>query len=136
MTTYTSHYESVSNTTKIVLVEDNTEVTNWIIAKIKGLDKLKLAGNLNNYSGAFELIERENPDLVILDLKLPDGNGINLLKEIRRVNINTKVIVLSLNIHAKKTCLNMGADYFFDKGSQLHEFIQKLNEISTNFNNP
>ena len=42
-----------------------------------------------------ELIEQENPDLVITDISMPDGTGIDVIKEIQKQGLHTKVIFIS-----------------------------------------
>ena len=101
------------------MIEDNVEVAKWIKDKISEFGNLELAGISNTYNGAFEMIKSEEPQLVILDLKLPDGNGINILKKIRNAKLNITVMVLSLNVQSKNVCLRIGADYFFDKSKEL-----------------
>ena len=126
MTTLTSPINFISKPAKIVLIEDNTEVAKWITEKINGIEKLQLAGVSNTYAGAFEMITIEEPEVVILDLKLPDGEGIDILKKIRKDKLNITVMVLSLNVQAKNVCLRMGADYFFDKSKDTRNLLEKL----------
>jgi len=116
----------LSKPVKIVLIEDNVEVAKWIKDKISEFGNLELAAISNTYNGAFEMIKSEEPQLVILDLKLPDGNGINILKKIRNAKLNITVMVLSLNVQAKNVCLRLGADYFFDKNTGTDILLENL----------
>lgn len=129
MTNLISPVECICKPVKIVLIEDNPEVVRWISEKMNGFEKLQLAGVSTTYKGAFEMIERVNPKLIILDLKLPDGNGIDILKKIQQAKLNISVMVLSLNIQAKNSCLRMGVDYFFDKSRETNRFLEKLKEF-------
>ena len=126
MTALRNRIASESHPVKIVLVEDNAEVAGWIKNKIDDFGNLALAGISNTYNGAFEMIKNEEPQLVILDLRLPDGNGLDILKKIRKARLNIIVMILSLNIQTKNVCLRMGADYFFDKNKGTDVLIEKL----------
>lgn len=73
------------------------------------------------------------PDLAVLDALLPDGNGMELIPELRRANSQATVVVLSHypDIHADQS-EQAGADHFFDKslgldclGRQLAELISR-----------
>lgn len=114
---------------RIVLVEDNGEFVHWIKSKIDSFETTELAGVSTTFEGAFEMIEKENPEVVILDLKLPDGNGLNILKKIREANLNITIMVLTLNDQAKNICLKMGADYFFDKSKDTNKFLSRLKNL-------
>ena len=126
MTTFTNQIDLISKRLKIVLIEDNSELAKWLSDKIDGFEKLEIAGNAKTYKGAYEMITNLNPELVILDLKLPDGSGIDILKKIRNAKLNIKVMVLTMNIQASNVCLRMGADYFFDKSKDIDILLEKL----------
>jgi len=71
--------------------------------------------------------KKEKPDLLILDIRMPDVSGIEVLKEIQPQK-NGAVIIMFTNLPLpsyKKKCLDLGADYFLDKSSEF----EKLTEI-------
>ena len=68
----------------------------------------------------------ELPDLFLLDIMLPDGNGLDLCKEIKECGKAMKVPVLLMSAHANlKT--NKCADDFIPKPFDVDELLQKLN---------
>lgn len=115
---------------RIVIVEDNDAVIQWISEKISDFENLKLAGSFGSCNGAVEFIKNENPELVILDLKLPDGNGLEILKEIRKSKMHTTVMILTLDSPARNICLRVGADYFFDKSKDTLKFLEHLKSLN------
>jgi response regulator of citrate/malate metabolism len=68
---------------------------------------------------------------VILDLNLPNGNGIELLKWIKEKKAETKVFVFSASIELKQICLKYGAFAFFDKAKDFDELIKALKKRLT-----
>ncbi len=120
---------NMTNTVNIFIVEDDVEIAKWIKNKIEGINKLKLVGESSKFEGAFEKIVQTNPQIIVLDLKLPDGNGINILKKIKEENLKAVVMVLSMNTQAKNSCFRLGADYFFDKSQETDQFITTLQKI-------
>ncbi|MBD0381477.1 response regulator [Paenibacillus sedimenti] len=89
---------------------------------IKGLKKLipweqqgiRIVGEAWTGRGLMELIERERPSLVITDISMPDGTGIDVIKEIERRGLRTKVIFISAyqEFSYAKEALALGAvDY-------------------------
>lgn len=100
---------------QVLLVEDDLEIGKWVDNKLSNLDNINSMHWVTNLEGAYNAIHQNIPDVIILDLKLPDGNGIDFLKKIRQDKIISKVFVFSVNIELAKTCLRYGADKFFDK---------------------
>ena len=62
---------------------------------------------------------------MILDVRLPRGNGVEVLQNIKKDRPNTKVIILTNYPEYRGKCIELGADYFFDK---LTEF-EKVTEV-------
>ncbi|MDQ1909672.1 response regulator [Paenibacillus sp. GD4] len=105
---------------------------------IRGLRKLiawqelgiRIVGEAWTGKGLLELIEREEPELVITDISMPDGTGVDVIKEIDRRGLRTKVIFISAyqEFSYAKDALAFGAvDYLVkpvEKGL-LHAAVQK-----------
>lgn len=121
---------SLSKCTKVALVEDNRELVSWLVNKIDNNKKLDLAGISYTYNGAFEMLKSVNAEVIILDLKLPDGSGVDILRKIRKAKLNIKILVLSMNIQASNLCLRIGADYFFDKSKDIDILLEKLDSFN------
>jgi len=70
-------------------------------------------------------------DIIILDITLPDGNGIDLLKMIKQSNIRAGVIILSAknSLDDKITGLDLGADDYVTKPFQLSELNSRINAV-------
>lgn len=60
-------------------------------------------------------LKEEKPDLLILDHNLPDGHGIDMIKQIKRDNKSLFIIVISAMSNLKTTAINNGADFFLEK---------------------
>ena len=71
---------------KILLVEDNPELSNSIVSYLN--EEGTLCEAALNYYDAVDKIVSYGYDIIILDIMLPDGNGLNLLKEIQQQNIS------------------------------------------------
>ena len=97
----------------IILVVDDEKIVLelfWRILKKKEYTVL----TANNDKEALELVEKEKPDLVILDLQLPGINGIEVLRRIKKIDENIEVIVITGYGTKKtvKTAMKLGAyDY-------------------------
>jgi DNA-binding response OmpR family regulator len=76
-------------------------------------------------SGLMELLKRENPDLIVLDIKLADGNGLDLLQDIR-TRYHVPVILCTSYPWFKDDLRLLGADYYVLKSSDLQELKSRV----------
>lgn len=80
-----------------------------------------------NWAEGKDLFERLRPDIVMLDIHLPDGNGIDLLALIKSASPSVLVIMITNYAYAQygHECKRLGADYFLDK-SMEYDLIRKI----------
>lgn len=76
--------------------------------------------------GLIEMIERERPDLVILDIKMAEHDGLDLLQDIRKDFYNIPVILCSAYSSFKGDLKSIAADYYVVKSADLSELKQKI----------
>ncbi len=97
----------------IFIVDDEPAILKLITHWVKN----EWEYNVRTFTNGSELLENiyENPDLILLDIMLPDLSGTELLKRIKRMNKHLPVIMLSAqgNIDVALECIREGAfDYF------------------------
>ena len=114
---------------QILLVEDDQSLAG-------GLCKaLRSEGFVTNHvaegKAALHVVDVEPPDIVILDLGLPDMDGIDVLKRIRRQNASLPVLILTAraSIDARVSGLDSGADDYLPKPFETPELIARLRVI-------
>ncbi len=73
-------------------------------------------------------LEVELPDVLILDIQLPDGTGMDVLKYLATRERKPLIIILTNfpNENNKRHCFEWGADYFFDKSNEYEKVISVL----------
>ena len=76
--------------------------------------------------GLMEMIERDKPDLVILDIKMAEHDGLDLLQEIRKDFYNIPVILCSAYSSFRGDLKSIAADYYVVKSADLSELKQKI----------
>ena len=117
----------------LLLVDDSALVRKnmrRLLRKVNSLDSISDAGNAVS---AIDHIEQENPDIIILDLRMPGASGFEVLRHIKEHNLPTLVIVMTN--HPTETNrekgMMLGAKYFFDKTNDYPKVIQLLHNIGT-----
>ncbi|WP_340021536.1 response regulator transcription factor [Paenibacillus sp. FSL K6-1096] len=80
---------------KIVIVDDHPLVRRGLASVIAMQSNLQFAGEATNGREALQVIEEIQPDLVLIDLKLADESGLDVIKEARRCGFTCKFILLT-----------------------------------------
>jgi DNA-binding NarL/FixJ family response regulator len=89
-----------------------------MLSEIEGAEVI---GQARNATEAVEGIRRLNPDVVILDIQMPGGGGIEVLKAVKRQACPPVVMMLTNHASAlyRKKCMEWGADFFLDKSREI-----------------
>jgi two-component system response regulator YesN len=81
---------------RIVIVEDELKTRNGIINLInKYCQGHEIVGEAENGVVGLEVIENEKPDLIIMDIRMPEMDGLEMLAQLKKKEIKTKIIILS-----------------------------------------
>ncbi len=111
---------------KILIIEDEP----ILLETIRGFLELEkyIVESANDYISGIEKIGIYNYDCILLDIMLPNGSGINILKEIKRQNKRDAVIILSAkdSVEDKISGLDLGADDYLTKPFNLMELHSRI----------
>lgn len=110
----------------LLIIEGNYFIGNKIFfaaKSIRGLDDIYLTESLQE---AIYFIEKKDIKLIVLDLKLPDGNGLELLKKLKEKQLETKIFVFSISTELKQICIKYGATAFYDKAKDFENLIEAI----------
>lgn len=120
----------------IFIVEDSEALRERLIAMLQDIREIRISGYAEDAYQAIEsflkLVEiTDRPDVVILDMQLVEGNGLGVLKFVKKNFTQTKVIMLTnySQEQYRKKCAEEGADCFFDKSTEfmkVHEVLESL----------
>ena len=114
---------------KILIVEDEEKISNFIKKGLK--EEGYLVEVSEDGEKARNLIFSNNYDLVILDLMLPNIDGITLCGQIRKRGINIPILILSAkdNVKDKVQGLNSGADDYLTKPFSFEELLARVRAL-------
>jgi DNA-binding NarL/FixJ family response regulator len=110
---------------RVFLADDSPLVIERVKELIAVLPRVETVGQAGDVPGAQKSIRELNPDVVILDIHMPGGSGIEVLQTIKKEKPATVVIIFTNFPEYREKCINLGADFFLDK---LAEF-DKIPEI-------
>ena len=115
----------------IILADDHAMLREGIRKIIERIEDVQISGEVNDGLELLELLKRSSPNLVILDISMPNLRGLEAIREIKKTYPKVKVLVLTM--HKKKEFLRQalrdGADGFLlkeDAGSELIRAVQTV----------
>jgi DNA-binding response OmpR family regulator len=113
----------------IVVVEDEEELSKLICQHLEEAGMNVQA--YNRTAPALRFLQHNFANLLLLDVNLPDGNGFDLLKQIKEQDINTPTIFLTANSHDedKVKGLNLGGDDYVTKPFSYTELVARINAV-------
>ncbi len=114
---------------RILLVEDETVFAKAVKKHLERSSyKVDMAGDLET---ARELYKNNSPDLILLDMRLPDGSGLDLLSEIKKSISNTSVLVMSAygELEDAVSAMKLGASDYLKKPIDLEELIINVEKV-------
>lgn len=105
----------------LYIVEDSIPVRERIVRTLEGLENLDIVGTAEDVAPAIAGLTGASPDALILDLQLPSGSGLEVLKAVRQRLPRLRVIVMT-NFAAepyRKAAMAAGAEVFLDKSADF-----------------
>ena len=128
--TYLPVHASRSRPVRVVLVEDSERILAHLAEELTAIDNLRIAGTAATEAEALQLLEPGHWDLAILDLQLPDGDGLDLCRSIRKVSPLPIVIVTARDEEIDRiTGLELGADDYVTKPFSPRELIARVRAV-------
>jgi len=115
---------------RVLLVEDSPIIREHLIEAIATSSRVKVVGCANTEEEAVAALEKDECDVIILDLGLAEGSGREVLKFARADIAYSPVVVIFTNYtNARKQMMKLGADYFLSKSEdfdRLRRIMQGL----------
>ena len=118
---------------RVALVDDHSLVRDGIKALLAVMSPLEMVGEAENGAEAIEMVGRCQPDLLLVDISLPDMNGLELTRVLRSQYPSLKVLVLSMydNYEYVSESVRSGASGYVLKNAPSREIIAAIEAISS-----
>lgn len=120
--------------TSLVIADDNREFSQILFEYISSYEEFDIVGIAKDGVETLEIISKEKPDVLLLDIIMPHLDGLEVLERIQKSDDNyfPKIIILSAVGQDRITqrALELGAEYYVVKPFNFEVFIKRLREIS------
>lgn len=117
----------------VVLADDHELVRDGIKALLEDEQGIAVIDEASNGKEALEVLERTHPDLLIVDIRMPELNGIEVVTEVSKRYENVKTLVLSMHDSEEYVvkAIQAGADGYLLKGASKDEFLKAITKVAS-----
>lgn len=120
------------NTIRVVLADDHVFVRDGIKSLLENEANIEVIAEATDGLEAMSVVETTKPDLLILDIRMPNMTGIEVVEKLRGLNNNVKIVMLSMHESEEYVLksIKAGADGYLLKGSSKEEFLKAVHTIA------
>lgn len=116
---------------RIIIADDSDFIIDRLQHMLSNLENVKVVGAFNNGIDALNAIKKLEPDIAVLDNKMPGLKGVDVIREIRKSDDNMVLVLLTFysDSYYKKRAMSAGADYFFSKSEDFEKIPKVIEDL-------
>ena len=119
---------------KVFIADDSPlvrERLSTMLSDSETLGAVELVGYAEGARGAIKAIRHLEPDVAILDIRLSEGSGIDVIEAVKASGSASMIIVLTAFPYPqyRERCIEAGADFFFDKSTEFDRVSQVIADL-------
>lgn len=114
---------------RLLLVDDHELVRVGLRILLEGVDEVQLLGEASTVAEAVAAVEAQHPDVVIMDMRMPDGSGADACRAIRAAVPGTHVLILSAFDDDIVPAIQAGASGYVLKNIKLPELLEAIRKV-------
>jgi DNA-binding NarL/FixJ family response regulator len=117
---------------RIFIADDSEILRERLVEALSEIEGVHIVGEAGETVEIIQAVEKLEPDLIILDIRMPGGNGIMVLEALKKMQ-RPPIIIMFTNypyLQYRKRCLDAGADFFFYKVTEFEKLIDKVRELA------
>lgn len=116
---------------KVFISDDSATVREHLVTMALDLPDVDVVGQAEDAPGSLDAIRQTRADVVILDIRMPGGNGIEVLRQLKKMTPAPKVIMLTnfAYVQYRKKCEEARADFFLDKSTEFDQIPLALEHV-------
>ncbi len=116
---------------RLILVEDQATILQQQRRLLEAFEQVEVVGAARDGKSAVALILQERPDVVLLDLGLPDLDGIGVIRELRRAEVEVEILIYTIFDEEEKVleAVRAGASGYLLKGTPAERVVDAVCEV-------
>jgi DNA-binding NarL/FixJ family response regulator len=120
---------------RLLIADDSEILRSRLVDLLSEVEGVKVVGEARESNETIEAVRQLEPDIVILDIRMPGTDGIFALEEIKKKPKPPIVIIFTNHpyLQYRKRCLDAGADFFFYKSTEFEALLALLKNLAGKF---
>lgn len=112
----------------ILIIDDSEIIRDRLAISLAEIPNVHIVGQASNTAEGYDLFMTCNPEIIILDIRMPGESGIKLLERIKRESPQTTVIILTNYPYQayRQHCEKLGANFFLDKSTEFEKIAELI----------
>ena len=117
----------------VQIIDDHQLIIDGLMTMLGGIEDIEVIDSARNGKEALAMIEKQEADVVLLDINLPDTNGLDLCQEIRKKGVESKILALTMvrELSLIKIMLRNGANGYLLKNSSQQSVVEAIRKAYT-----
>ncbi len=123
----------MSEKTKIVIVDDNKEFVRLLSLYMNSQEDMEVVGVAYDGKETVELVKEYNPDILLLDIIMPERDGISVLEDLMKQNLNHELLTIVMSAIGQEKitqkAISLGATYYVVKPFDMSTLANRLRDL-------
>jgi DNA-binding NarL/FixJ family response regulator len=115
---------------RVIIADDSGPIRKCLTNLLADIERVEVVAEAGTGMEAIRLVEKHRPDVLILDLVMPQGSGLGVLRTLQEARAPTEDHRLYAYTYYQRACLELGAAFFLHKAAELLCVPQILREMS------
>ena len=119
-------------TVSVLIVDDHAVVRQGLQALLASRPEVRVVGEAADGVQALQLAQALQPDVILLDLLMPEMDGVAVLHQVRQAGLRSKILILSSSLDDERVlaAVRAGADGYILKASRVGELVQAIVRVA------
>jgi DNA-binding NarL/FixJ family response regulator len=119
-------------TIRVLIVDDHAVVRQGLQALLTSRPEVQVVGEAADGAQAVQLAQSLRPDVILLDLLMPEMDGVAVLQQVRQIGLPSKILILSSALDDERVlaAVRAGADGYILKASRVGELVQAIVRVA------
>jgi NarL family two-component system response regulator LiaR len=119
-------------TISVLIVDDHAVVRQGLQALLTSRPEVRVVGEAADGAQALQLAQALQPEVILLDLLMPEMDGVAVLQQVRQAGLHSKILILSSSLDDERVlaAVRAGADGYILKASRVGELVQAIVRVA------
>lgn len=117
---------------RVLIADDSEALCDRLVTMFSEVAGVEIVGLAKDVASGLDAINKLAPDVVILDMQMPGGSGIDVLRALKATQPAAIAIMLTNHPYPQyqQKCLEVGADYFFSKSTDAKRLLEVIGQLA------